>query len=160
MGFVIPIWDYILEYASGILFGDKIAYYVTDYYANTDNASVGITLGLVINMLLLLFLKVYNRQFSNIVAFQFLCNSLLFAIIFSLLFNKYGVFVERIVSVFYVAIIFLLPPFLIGLTKNTKVRILLMFLLLIYSFIALTKVLSSLDESGDFQFVPYKTILT
>lgn len=59
-----------------------------------------------------------------------------------------------------VAIIFLLPPFLIGLTKNTKVRILLMFLLLIYSFIALTKVLSSLDESGDFQFVPYKTILT
>lgn len=160
LGFVIPIWDYILEYASGILFGDKIAYYVTDYYANTDNASVGITLGLVINMLLLLFLKVYNRQFSNIVAFQFLCNSLLFAIIFSLLFNKYGVFVERIVSVFYVAIIFLLPPFLIGLTKNTKVRILLMFLLLIYSFIALTKVLSSLDESGDFQFVPYKTILT
>lgn len=158
LGFFIPIWDYILEYTSGVLFSDKVAYYITDYYANADNASVGITLGLVINIFLLLFLKIYAQQYSNIVAFPFLCNSLFFAVIFSLLFNKYGVFVERIVSVFYVAVIFLLPPFLLGLSKNTKVRVLLMFLLLMYSFITLTKILYSLNEFGDFQFIPYKTI--
>lgn len=159
-GFIIPIWDYVIEYASGILFGDKIAYYIKDYYMNKDDASVGITVGFVINIILFLFLKIYHRHYSNIVAFPFLCNSLFFAIFFSLLFNKYGVFVERIVSVFYIAIIFLLPPFLFGLTKNIKIRILLMLLLLMYSFITLTKVLSSSNEFDQFQFIPYKTVLT
>ena len=159
-GFVIPIWDYVLEYTSGIIFSDKIAYYITDYYINVDNASAGITLGLFVNIFLLLFLKIYERQYSNIVAFPFLCNSLFFAILFSLLFNKYGVFVERIVSVFYVTVIFLLPPFLIGLSKNLKVRVLLLLLLLMYSFITLTKVLYSPNQFGNFQFIPYKTILS
>lgn len=159
IGFYIPIWDIVINIGGDLLFGEKVSYYVTDYYHNIEDASVGITMGLVLNIVFL-FLLLMSRTicYDSIYAKSFLTIALFYSVFFSLLFNKYGIFVERISSVFNVSMIFLYPSIIMNLFKKKQDKWISILLMMVYVYLILYKILLSVNELGELQFIPYKCI--
>lgn len=142
----------------GNIFYEKFIFYTEVYYGH-DEASLGITLGMAIYASFFLFIVYNNKFFFNQKKNVILINSLFFALFFALLLNKYGVFVERITSMFYVSLIFLIPTFIQNYPMKRETRLIFNLLFVCYLLLLLNKNISAKEKDGEYQYIPFKTIL-
>jgi len=139
-----------------ILLGDneKFEFYVNDYYKNIGgNANFGLSIGTLLNIIWIFI--IYHKWFIKAKSNNLLlANALLFGVCAVGLFNKNGVFVERISGLFYPSLIFIIPQFYLRFKKQW----LILFAIMIYCLFYFVKVLSSKDRFGNYQYIPYKTV--
>lgn len=145
---------------SNTFFYDKLHYYIIEYYAGSINKSYGITLGTIIYLILLLILIIYRKKISQSTPFaDNLLVIFVIALSLNFFFNKYAIFVERIVSVLYVSIIVILPPFFNAIAKNQITKKIFLLLILMYGTLIFYKVTHYKNKFGVNQFVPYQSFL-
>lgn len=164
IGYFSPPFDLLLSlFPKTSIFHEKINYYYSDYYDNiSSNASLGISLGFLLNLFILIIsnttkIKIHlsEHKYGSIIT-----NSLFFGMFFYLLFNQLGVFVERISSNFYLSLIFLLPLLLSITAKVYKAgKDIIILLFIIYTVLILFKNYTVKELDGNYQYIPYKTIL-
>lgn len=141
-----------------ILFADseRYQYYMNDYYLNIKSqASFGISLGTLLNMVWILL--IYHKWFlderpDNII----FANALFFGVCAVGLFNKNGVFVERISGLFYPALLLIIPQFYLKFRKQW----LIVFLVMAYCTFYFLKVITTKNRFGEYEYIPYKSLLT
>lgn len=124
----------------------KVYYYTTSYY-NQEVIRYGLTLGFYLRFFLIVSSFFFIRNQNTALKMIILGN------LFTLYFNNYPIFIERIVNICYLFEIFLIP----NLLKNTK-KILLIIILLVYTGLFYGKILMSREREGNYQYLPYITI--
>lgn len=144
------------------LLGSKISYYVLDY----DSSGYGFTFGMFVNFMFFLILRFifFKKEYFTNNNLRLFLNSLLFAFFISLFFNRYNIFVERMVSVLNVSLIFLIPYFyekIVLKSKQYENRIIFNIVFMIYIFLIFNQILHTPMPNNKLimQFTPYKTIL-
>lgn len=158
LGRFVPVFDYLLNILpGGTIFFEKTLYYTTDYYVD-ENPELGYTLGLFFNVLLLFLCLFMRKRFNAYEHFNLLINSLFLGIFLFLLFNKFGVFVERLTSCFYLSLIFLIPMILITVPQNKSTKLLFYIIFVMYTLFILFKNFTATELDGSYQFIPFKTI--
>ena len=160
IGFYIPIFRFLQAVIPvNNIIGNKLFFYTEEYYATENSSAAGITLGLMVYTILFFMLLYYWKKIENYTYALLLRNSLFWAICFALLFNQYGVFVERFTSLLYISIVFIIPMIIHTLPKDKLNKLIFYFLFLLYCFLLLTKNLSSIEPStGHFQYIPYRIV--
>lgn len=160
IGFYIPIFRFLQAVIPvNNIIGNKLFFYTEEYYATENSSAAGITLGLMVYTILFFMLLYYWKKIENYTYALLLRNSLFWAICFALLFNQYGVFVERFTSLLYISIAFIIPMIIHTLPKDKLNKLIFYFLFLLYCFLLLTKNLSSIEPSTrHFQYIPYRIV--
>jgi hypothetical protein len=158
IGRYVPVFDILLKILPVTsVFFEKTLFYTTDYYSD-KSPELGYTFGLLFNVMLL-FVCVYKRKyFIQYRHFNTLINSLFIGIFLFLLFNKFGIFVERFTSCFYLSLIFLIPMFLIVIPQKKDTKIFFYAIFVLYTFFILYKNYTATELNGAYQFIPFKTI--
>ncbi|WP_289773813.1 EpsG family protein [uncultured Bacteroides sp.] len=160
IGFYLPIFQFLQFFVSAnSVLGSKFQFYTEEYYALEASSSIGITLGMIIYLFLLLFFSIQMKKMRDNIYALLLRNSLFIALCMAFLLNKYGVFVERLSSLLYVSIAFIVPMIIQYLFRDASHKLLAYSILVLYCFLLLERnVLSVESSTGELQYVPYKMI--
>lgn len=155
----IPVFQILSKLIpSTTMIGLQLDFYINQYYEGADS-SYGITVGFIVNclILILLLLKksilVKHLRHPNI-----FLNALIFGLILLIALNKYGVFVERLVSVFYLSLILLIPTIVLVFKRGMS-RIIVYVIIFTYLSAVFYKNTHVVERSGEYQYIPYRTIL-
>jgi len=144
--------SFLIPGGSSIL--TSLQYYNSEYY--DGDSSYGISLGMIIYVILVLALINIKKHIKK-PNYKILHNSLLMAVCFAFIFNSLGVFVQRIVSVFYISLIFILPM-ITEVRAYRKIKPLLVLMVIIYGGLLFYGTVYVAKGDGSYQFLPYKTI--
>ena len=154
--FLINFINFIVLFLPNGTMLTKLIYYTNDYYG--DDPSYGITLGIIIYTFITLLVFPLNKKLeAEIYGYRIYYNSLVYAVFISLSLNSLGVFVERTVSVMYLSLVFLLPSVIYS-SYLKKLKILLIPLFILYGVLIFSKNITSIEKTGEYQFIPYITI--
>ena len=134
-------------------------------YTLKSVASYGLSVGMIVNLFLFLFIyfgmhSVYN-DISN--HFKIFVNLLLYSFILSCFFNAYAVFVERFVSVTNMTLLFILPHVLHKIFIGKVNKTLAFACIVVYAMLMFTKTLYTpfpLGGKYEYQFIPYQYSLS
>jgi hypothetical protein len=142
----------------------RYQFYKTVYYKNIGGESgYGLAIGVLVNLILifvLIFVKAReNVRTENQKVTNVLINGLYFALLSLLLLSKNGVFAERIGGVFYVSLIFILPLIFYLYFDRKSIRFLFSIIFVLYIGLYYFKTISIKDINGDFQYLPYRSII-
>ncbi len=159
LGLLLNPFDILLKILpGGNVLSDKFIFYTQVYYGN-ENASLGVTMGMVIYFLFLLYLIFKKNFIENYKGGRILLNSLFYALFFAFFMNKYGVFVERITSLFYVSLIYLISLVFYKFPMKYSSRVILSLFFILYIILLFTKNITGKEKDGSYQYLPYKTII-
>lgn len=160
--FFFPVFNILLMLFGHFPYiGDKLFYYINVY--SLVSKSYGITIGMIFNLFIVLvnyFIIYKNKVEGNSLEYFKIYNNLLFlGVLLSLIFNEYTVFVERCVSICNMSLIVLIPYYYYYYFNNVANKIISVVILLIYLNLIFYVNLHVLRSDGEYQFMPYKTIL-
>lgn len=138
--------------------GDKIIFYMNSYYSYGEVYSYGLTLGTLLNLSVFLYSFFVLRNFYlNNMGFRICVNSLFMSFVFTCVLNDYSVFIERTVSLFNMAQVFVYPYILKVSFCSKSSRIIGFIVVCVYLLMAfyMQATVKSSDKQG-YQFIPYQ----
>lgn len=155
---VMPIVNIFNKYFSSSVFMYKLNYYLNDYYLNigAEETSYGLSIGLIARIMILVFVISLPQYYKKR---MYETNILLFGVVLMFILNSYGVFAERIVNVLYMIEIVILADVIYVFKKERFTRLIIGFIIVIYGTLFFGKLLSSVDLIGNYQYLPYRTII-
>jgi hypothetical protein len=141
---------------------EALRFYAYSYYLNIGansykNASIGL---LIYSVLLLIVYRYRERLNDNIHGFKIYFNALAFSVFLSYVLSPIGVLVERISGALNISLLFLIPLLVIKISNDKRVRLFLYIVFIIYGLLILNANMNKKDLYDNFQFIPYKSILT
>ena len=143
------------------VFGEFVNYYILDFYGRNVDASYGFSVGMIVNLFLFLFLYFGMRSVYNDISnhLKIFVNLLLYSFILSCFFNAYAVFVERLVSVTNMTLLFILPYVLHKIFIGKVNKTIAFACIVVYAMLMFTKTLYTpvpLGGKYEYQFIPYQ----
>lgn len=137
--------------------GDKLYYYIFEY----NSIPYGLTIGMITNITiaLLTYSLFYKQYSSNTGYIRLYVNALLISFCLSLIFNQYSIFVERIVSVLNLSLIFILYHYRYLYFQQLKNKVIASLFIYLYLILTLIKILLTKGTEFEYQFIPYQICL-
>lgn len=142
----------------------KYQFYKLVYYQNVGGeTNYGLASGVVLNLILLIVLMYMKmRENNNHSTYQtnhILINGLYFALLALLLLSTNGVFAERIGGIFYVSLIFLIPLIFQIYFDFKTTRSVFSIIFVIYIGLYFFKTVTVKEKTGEYQYLPYKSVM-
>ena len=138
------------------LIGDKALFYMTSYYYYGQNMAYGMTAGALLNLAVLLFCFFRMRTlYSSDSIFRLILNAMFLSYVLICVLNDFSVFVERVVSLFNVANIFVYPYILKHLFKKQSNRLIGYLILSVYLCMIFYTNMTVPGPYKVYQFLPY-----
>lgn len=162
---VVLQWNIVTVILDSLFFwSSKYQFYKLVYYQNVGGeANYGLASGVVLNLILLLVLMYKrtreNNRHSTYRTNHILINGLYFALLALLLLNTNGVFAERIGGIFYVSLIFLIPLIFKIYFDVKTTRSVFSIVFVIYIGLYFFRTVTVKEKTGEFQYLPYKSIM-
>ncbi len=159
LGLFLNPFDFLLRILpKSNVFYEKFQFYTKGYYEN-QNSALGVTLGMIVYSIFLFFLLLKRDFLKRYKYGLMLLNTLFYALFFAFLMNKYGVFVERITSLFYVSLIYLISFLFYKFPMKYSTRVIVSLFFVLYITLLFTKNVTGKERDGSYQYLPYKTII-
>lgn len=159
----IPFFVSLLKFIVGVLPANPISrnieFYLYSYYWESESTEKTISLGTLVYTMLIpvIYIKI-DRFRKTFFGFDVIYNALIFSVVFGFVFRELGVFVERVSGVLNISLVFLLPILVVNYNSNKLIKILTHIIFVLYGALILNANLNKIERTGEFQFIPYKTI--
>lgn len=151
----LPMYTILAQIVSGwSVYGDKYIYYTTQY---VHNESLRLSIGVISYIIILFYFIAHKRKNTN-PFFNLLANSLLIAICAFFILSQNNVFATRVMSIFNMSIIFIIPLLMIISIPNQSSKFLFYTIVTLYCFLLLTANLRPNIEIGKSQYLPFKVV--
>lgn len=152
--FVFNIFELLLNILPlNTVIGKSIDYYATDYAGGIGNSKIGVSSGLILNILISLYTFYKKKLFIH--QCNISRNALFFGIFFYIIFSSIGVFSQRVASTLYISLCLIIPMIIYKLSAKPETKLVFKLLFICYCYSYLISNLNVKDVYGHYEFIPF-----